>query len=244
MHKSRKSIDAQQKALMDFQLKERPIIFSTPMVQAMIEGRKTMTRRVVKPQPDEDTDIVYMPNEPLPYIGEWKPYKWTTSEGESIEKHCPYGEIGDWLWVRETFMPAVIGLDDGGLDNYSYLYKADGDNLNHAIIEQMEDQRWKPSIHMPRIASRIDLVINNVRVERLQMISKSDAINEGIAVATDPNEPSVPLYYFYPCKDLRDDTWVTDPITSFYSLWRSINGQESWDKNPWVWVIDYRRIDL
>lgn len=95
---------------------------------------------------------------------------------------------------------------------------------------------------MPKAACRLFLEITNIRVERLQDISEDDAIREGIkSEIFTPN--SEKCYYFYPCNDLRDDSYIDLPKTSFYSLWQSINGPESWDENPWVWVIEFKRVN-
>lgn len=139
-------------------IKEIPILFSTPMVQAILAGRKTMTRRIIKPQPG--TDVSYMANEPLDWIGQWYPWKWDTEEGESISKHCPFGQIGDLLWVREAWANCY-NLLTNPFETF-FLYKADGTANVH---------RWKPSIHMPKAAARIWLEVTNIRVERLQDIS-------------------------------------------------------------------------
>ena len=96
-------------------MKEIPILFSTPMVQAILAGRKTMTRRIIKPQPG--TDVSYMANEPLDWVGQWYPWKWDTEEGETIQKNCPYGQPGDLLWVRETFRK-YYHVDENGYNHY------------------------------------------------------------------------------------------------------------------------------
>jgi len=193
---------------------EHPILFSTPMVQAILERRKTMTRRICKYQ------------------------YWSYSElftvncngiTQRVDKNvsCPYGKVKDKLWVREKFN--VNRMPTG----YPYNYYADDD-----VFTDKESELWKPSIHMPKSAARIWLEIVGIRVERLQDITVEDAIKEGIK-----KEKFTPTgeecYYFYPCKDLRDDSYLDDPKTSFYSLWKSINSQDSWDANPWVWVIEF-----
>jgi len=207
-----------------------PIIFSTPMVQAILEGRKTMTRRVLKPYPDEGS----IPKKCTHLFDNERPLWGYTycfnekdlSEVTHIAVTCPYGQPGDVLWVRETF-GKLLSFD-------KFVYKAD--------CESKYDKPalgWKPSIHMPKSACRIWLEVTNIRVERLQDITKKDAISEGIL----SDHTDGDYYYFYPCNDLRDDTYLDNPITSFYSLWKSINGQESWNSNPFVWVIEFKRID-
>lgn len=192
--------------------KERPILFSAQMVRAILDGRKTQTRRVINPQPIWVAD---------PSV----PFKTTDADPKGII-NCPYGKTGDRLWVRETF----CYHDDLAM----YLYKAD----------DVTCCKWKPSIHMPRWASRITLEIVSVRVERLQDISEKDAIAEGIS--------KVP---FRPCEGwpicdgymVGKDDGVTGlaakASTAYKKLWESINGPGSWDLNPWVWVVEFRRIN-
>ena len=176
-------------------MKERPILFNGPMVRAILDGRKTQTRRVVKPQP-----------ETKPHNG--VDDKWF-SEYSDIKnlgflKHtCPFGQPGDRLWVREAFTE----YPQKGL-----LYKADGCNKKLGVW-----WGWRPSIHMPRRASRIKLEVTDVRVERLQNISEEDIYAEGI------------------------DTNSHD----FMELWDSINAKRGhgWDANPFVWVVEFRRVE-
>jgi hypothetical protein len=184
----------------------RPILFSTPMVQAILDGRKTQTRRVIKPQP---LDVVTYADQRV-----WYP--------EVIK--CPY-EVGDVLWVRETFIK----------DKESFLHKA-----SHTLVEKFI--KWKPSIFMPKEACRLFLQVKSVRVELLQEITEEDAIAEGIK----PSEDFAGLYFLYGStknygRITRTD--YVDPIKSFHSLWLSINGPTSWVKNPWVWVIEFEKIE-
>ena len=148
-------------------MKEHPILFSTPMVKAILEGRKTMTRRVVKPQPENKLQGYYLNGayawrDPELNLDEY-PYGNYTS--------CPYGQVGDRLWVRETWH------QDTGLAGRAIHYKADG-----------EAYLWKPSIFMPRRFSRITLEITNIRVERLQEITAGDCAKEGSYMATDKDD--------------------------------------------------------
>lgn len=166
-------------------MKERPILFSAPMVKAILSGTKTQTRRIVKPQ-----------QFPL---------------GTCVA--CPYGTVGDRLWVRETWLqvPAGIAFRADGGDHYGA-----GGKL-----------KWRPSIFMPRAASRITLEVTGVRVERLQGISEDDAEAEG--VAAEPHNGS--------CVDRRCF------VKAYASLWDSLNAKRSpWSSNPWVWVLSFRRI--
>lgn len=185
------------------EIKERPILFSGEMVKAILEGRKTQTRRVMKPQPPE--------------IGLFDDHLWLCSKkgvwanGHGHQLKCPYGQTGDTLWVRETHYP----LDNKG----AALYRADG---------QCEVAKWTPSIFMFRKYSRINLKISDVRVERLQDISEEDAKTEGLI-----REISAVSTFW---------NGLRNPILAYRFLWEKINGRDSWDKNPWVWVIEFGRI--
>lgn len=181
-------------------MKERPILFSAPMVLALLAGTKTQTRRVGKPVRHPDLGNLY---DIGALVLEHEPQ-------HVIDRACPYGQPGDRLWVREAWHTV-----DGENAFYRADYAADhaGDRA-HGI-------KWKPSIHMPRSCSRILLEIVSVRVERLQEISGSDAIAEGIDLST------VTDYVFGYQEAYRD-------------LWESINGPGSWAANPWVWCIEFR----
>jgi hypothetical protein len=177
--------------------KERPILFSAPMVRAILEGRKTQTRRAIKLRPpyvmDERDD-----GTPWPYDTTW-----SSGDQASPLMPCPYGKAGDRLWVRETFHRCPHCA--GGFISYRA-----GDD--RPLNPKCAAHGWKPSIHMPREASRITLGINGVRVERLQEITDADARAEGVSGAEE-----------------------------FEELWCSINGRGSWDANPYVWIVDFRR---
>ena len=180
--------------------KEHPILFSAPMVRALLNGSKTQTRRVVKPTPEwigQSGVLSYRGRVGLPHA------------------LSPYGQPGDRLWVRETWMDlrGVEGALGGAM------YRATFGNAP-------EGGKWRPSIHMPRWASRITLEITSVRVERLQDISEADALEEGITYNDLPNNGLAPR---------RARTW-------YCSLWEQINGPGSWDANPWVWVIEFKRV--
>lgn len=237
-------------------MKHIPILFSTPMVQAILDGRKTMTRRIVKPQPDPESDgIEYIPVAPSldweqHYNEIWKPFHWETSEGESISSFCPYGQPGDVLWVRESFISGCE-MEDGYFKHDEHgntitktWYKADGD-LNQWYTGDsdfpVENIPWKPSIHMPKSACRIFLEVASVRVERLQDISIDDAVKEGIEPITHPPYNDVKKWGWR-FKDYIGNS-VCLPVASFQTLWQSINGPASWDANPWVWVVEFKRID-
>lgn len=179
-------------------MKERGMIFNGEMVRAILDGRKTQTRRVMKPQPDED-GLAKVIN------GPW------VDTSERIYR-CPFGVPGDRIWVRETFSPVPDHEEPAGCS--AILYAADGNGPYG---------KWVPSIHMPRWASRITLEITGVRVERLNDISECDAKAEGA-----PTE----------CCVIGDKHFL-----GFRSLWKSIYGDESWRSNPWVWVIEFKRIE-
>lgn len=204
-------------------MKERPILFSAPMVRALLAGEKTQTRRVVKPQPFVSLDAISGWAIPVPKKCQGWARDFLDIKGPNIDAACPYGEVGDRLWVRETFMD----LQGTGVEHrpdplgplHRYAYQADtppGSRGDEARKEY--GLKWKPSIHMPRAASRITLEVTGVRVERLQDISEADAAAEGVHT-----DPACPAY------------------DAYQALWEQINGKGSWDANPWVWVIDFRR---
>ena len=197
-------------------MKERPILFSAPMVRAILEDRKTQTRRVVHwpwkrwPKADE-----------LDNLGDMESL-WV--RGKKIT--CPYGQPGDRLWVRETWKDDYIPPEDHDAPlscgtHCGYLYKADGE----------DEGPWKPSIFMPRAASRITLEVTGVRVERLQEISGEDAEAEGVQL--------VGGAAMWPHINRGDKMRC-----AFEQLWDSLNAKRGfgWEKNPWVFVVEIKRI--
>lgn len=205
-------------------VKERPILFSTAMVCAILDGQKTQTRRIVK---DKIKPII---NECFRVNGKWCNY---TSDYDLINL-CPYGAVGDRLWVRETFAPVYDSCEHSELIDYpeekwisGYAYKAYGVNTV---------DNWKPSIFMPREASRIMLEITGIRVERLQVISEEDAKAEGVEKLGNI------LLWTYKDYLGKLQNRQLSAIESYQTLWESINGSESWDLNPWVWVVAFKRI--
>lgn len=242
-------------------MKERGVIFNGEIVRAILHGRKTQTRRIVK-----GTDGA------VKFCKEWD------INGEEIfvvlgEKDhtgmnpvfgalsCPFGAVGDRIWVRETWGVVSHAFSDDGLmidwvpdrpttaihempfGNGYYsgyaIYAADGD-FTWGDEDGYEDGRscWKPSIHMPRAASRILLEITNVRVERLNAISEEDAEAEGIDMEA--------LYDSQDCYDCIADHNMTGRPTvtgAFKYLWESIYGEEGWKANPWAWVIKFKRVE-
>ena len=198
-------------------MKERPILFSAPMVRALLAGTKTQTRRIFKPdRMTWDANGRYttyaMRGGELSTTGSgpFKPSSWL--------HYCPYGQPGDRLWVRESFarVPTACGSED-------IVFAADYQDGS----DRAAGVRYTPSIHMPRAVSRITLEITSVRVERLQDIDLADALAEGIsdtgALILDSagNEQG-------------------GPIAEYAVLWEQINGPGSWDANPWVWVLDFK----
>lgn len=223
-------------------MKFHPILFSTPMVQAIIQGNKTQTRRVVKPQPKNQD---YTPRSFTDYFGNqfWE-FRKSPIEVETKTWECPYGQVGDVLWVRESYLkpPQNITqkmLDDGADTWPSFDHVAD---CELGDIEQYKEWGWKvkPSIHMPKEACRLFLKITDIRVERLQDISEEDAIAEGVEpVGFDQKSQRVTRYRGYPI----DQGYFYNARESFATLWQSINGKDSWNSNPWVWVISFERIE-
>lgn len=199
-------------------MKERPIIFSGPLIPAILEGRKTQTRRAVK-----------HPFRTSLYIGRSDDYghggfhfanaplsQYTHPDFESVVLNCPYGKIGDRLWVREAWGQMQPCRDD------PVFWRAD-----YSAKERREQMlpKWRPSIHMPRWASRITLEITDVRVERVQDISEDDALAEG-----------VPFSFGLMPRGCRG---------AFQALWDSINAKRGfgWGTNPWVWALTFRRVE-
>ncbi|HCF8240037.1 hypothetical protein VBR00_11685 [Klebsiella pneumoniae] len=235
-------------------MKERGMIFNGEMVRAILDGRKTQTRRIMAPQPADDIERGIFPN---PEVIGWKSSR-RHKHGSTTAHFCHYGKPGDRIWVRETWGVVSHAFSDDGLmidwvpdrpataihempfGNGYYsgyaIYAADGD-FTWGDDDGYEDGRscWKPSIHMPRAASRILLEITDVRAERLNTISEEDARAEGIIDGGCLNcgEPE-------PCRCANPEPDATD---AFAYLWQSIYGQESWNANPWVWVIEFKRVE-
>lgn len=203
---------------------DRPILFSAPMVRAILAGTKTQTRRVVKlphqnPLGVWEPQTIGGPNGGRLSNGNTIPEQgaiWHTRTGDSIG--CPYGQPGDRLWVRETF--ALLN-DSKDPENYRATR-----TMPPPVLP------WRPSIHMPRWASRITLDITGVRVERLQDISEADALAEGIVQLKDGG-------YGLPAGEHYHSA---DPRQSYLSLWEAINGPGSVEANPWVWVVEFPRL--
>lgn len=236
-------------------MKDHPMLFSAPMILALLAGNKTQTRRIVKPQPTTKPFWGCVGGKGFGFFDDLTPIR------------CQYGQPGDRLWVRETWQYA-----DWTEDGYPFIgYHADGERLlvetnipeewserltgiwadlsaeeNYRIENRAADRRWRPSIHMPRWASRINLEIVSVRVERLQDISEAAAIAEGLKGITKDGKLikyGIPDADGYPGTDDIGwpwENWCASPIDAYCSLWESINGAGSWDANPWVWVIEFK----
>ncbi|CDQ54692.1 unnamed protein product [Klebsiella pneumoniae] len=234
-------------------ISERGMIFNAEMVRALLDGRKTQTRRIMVPQPADDIERGIFPN---PEVIGWKSSR-RHKHGSTTAHFCHYGKPGDRIWVRETWGVVSHAFSDDGLmidwvpdrpataihempfGNGYYsgyaIYAADGD-FTWGDDDGYEDGRscWKPSIHMPRAASRILLEITDVRVERLNAISEEDATAEGVAQFRGG------FWKHY------QPGWTQHQLSargSFVTLWKSIYGEESWNSNPWVWVIKFKRIE-
>lgn len=231
-------------------VRERPILFSAPMVRAILDGSKTQTRRVVKGVRADNC----------------LPLRKATKTKDGVITHvmdaparglCPYGQAGDRLWVRETWVEllhtspatdepvlcegdklikhATSWVDGKGRKRWNYdgkviAYRAtspiefcDGDGFGGEFANRDDMPRWRPSIHMPRWACRVVLEVTGVRVERLQDISAEDCIAEGLST------------------NLREHDAVIHLRDQFRDLWTSTGGD--WDANPWVWVVEFKRVD-
>ncbi|WP_406670517.1 hypothetical protein [Raoultella terrigena] len=233
-------------------MKERGMIFNGEMVRAILDGRKTQTRRIMAPQPADDIERGIFPN---PEVIGWKSSR-RHKHGSTTAHFCHYGKPGDRIWVRETWGVVSHAFSDDGLmidwvpdrpatainempfGNGYYsgytIYAADGD-FTWGDDDGYEDGRscWKPSIHMPKAASRILLEITDVRVERLNAISQEDAQAEGMELTG-----WRPTY-----SDPDSGGEVMTPYDNFAELWSSIYGDESWKANGWVWVISFKRVE-
>lgn len=242
-------------------MKERPIIFSAPMARAIMEGRKTMTRRQIKTITVESAAVGRHRVKLTEADHSGNDMRADFEEGMFA---CPYGQIGDRLWVREAFMAVGYGgfgqTIDSGYERFETIgieFAAGGDpvtfdflngtaidgtpeSVDYAMASRMSDsgpEGYRPSIHMPRWASRIALEVTGVRVERLQDITNSDATAEG-------------------CQAIAGAKWQTfaeadagSPMhdhtarDAFAGLWDAINGEGSWAANPWVWVVEFKRVE-
>lgn len=215
-------------------MKERPILFSAPMVRTILEGRKTVTRRVLK----------FNAAGRAAYFGkQWHP------DDLDIAKACPYGQPGDRLWVRETWRT------DSGLDMqkpssfcaWPVKYLADNAARTCGALFGNTNGKTRVSIHMPRWASRITLEVTGVRVERLQDITPAQILAEGVLIHTTPEGQALidistkhgPAHFLPKLRGASTDDLLR---AHWAALWTGINGIDSWNANLWVWVVEFRRV--
>ena len=213
-------------------MKERPILFSGPMVRALLDGNKTQTRRVVNGLHPDCASVRAIRNE----YGEidWKFYDQFDRLTQAAR--CPYGKPGDRLWVREAWRTSKVAdelkpsqLVGGSCSPIWY------EAQNEVPFHPSDFGKLRPSMFMPRWGSRIMLEITGVRVERLQDISDDDCLAEGIAQVVRERLPSIQQCGEYDAIDV-------DPVAEYRALWETINGSGAWDVNPWVWVVEFRRL--
>lgn len=228
-------------------MRERPIIFNADMVRAVIDGRKTQTRRIIqspaKNMQASGQKVIDYREPGDKWYGEHvfsmrnSSGTWCDYTKEQFLAKCPFGAVGDRLWVRETWMPDAprdgtwgdvefYGCKGSPLSMIPERYRTPDHCIHRAGWDGHEMVGWTPSIHMPRWASRIALEITGVRVERLSALSDDDARNEGCPAQL-PHNPE---------DQHQARTW-------FRGLWSEIYGEESWQANPWVWVIEFKRVE-
>ena len=191
-------------------MNEKPIIFQGWGVRAILDDRKTQTRRLIKPQPQGSVVAEIETNDGVAFYN---------PVGKRLYAKCPYGKPGDRLWVRETWAKA------GPESIQPYVYREEwlGDPQDCYVYDIYEEVKWKPSIHMPRAASRLILEITDIRVERVQDISPHEILCEGVGVKG----------------------WDSDDVlfAKWIEAWDSIHGPGAWERKDWVWAITFRRLD-
>ncbi|MGY2158576.1 hypothetical protein [Pseudomonas tolaasii] len=221
-------------------VKERPILFAAPMVRAILEGRKTVTRRALNAQSLKNIGYGVQLGEchELPSEGPLHP----NSIGYYTD-FCPFGQPGNRLWVREAFGLQVRQYGGGAGEHI--VYRATNPDAIYCKSAEGQEYpvKWKPSIHMPRHSSRILLEITDVRVERLQA-GEGETAFESRYVAEGINRihQGDGDYAFHPFKSEPGPGSWTDPFDAWRELWVGINGAESWNANPWVWVVEFKRV--
>lgn len=244
-------------------MKERGMIFNAEMVRAILDGRKTQTRRIVKGVPGSHNFHGWVMSSTCAK-DEGKAC-WAVGKSpllnQPIRMHCPFGDVGDRIWARETFQGPLIpedelseflGANPDKFESPAYCeYAADG-GPRPEYVDADDNTRhgWRPAIHMPRWASRITLEITGVRVERLNDISHEDAGREGIntevwdQTVVARNYAAEDEFFQFWSESMPNYVEMNELFrASFHSLWQSIYGEESWQANPWVWVIDFRLIE-
>ncbi|WP_333896673.1 hypothetical protein [Mixta calida] len=220
-------------------MKERPILFSEQRVRALLAGQQTQTRRIMKSQPfgpgQDNHEGCYVVDVTSNYLHGKKMMSMA-----NLSYQCPYGQPGDRLWVRETWRGPIVPTAE--LEAYERApanfrqakycqYRADSRELGQQHDEESETFGWQTGIHMPRWASRIDLLITGVRAERIQEISDDDVMAEG--VQTDSHF----LNHFFTMNHE-----LIAPKEAYRKAWEKQYGGTSWEVNPWVWVIEFRRV--
>ncbi len=228
-------------------MSEKPILFSAPMVRAILDGRKTMTRRVIRPQPTLTQE----------FPGRDSVWRWKNAQYSEcilcdvLPTLCPYGVAGDTLWVRETWAEFIDEFTSP--DDHTILYRADNAAMwqpismraNFNPLNHEHNPKWRPSIHMPRWASRITLKVLDVRVERVAVITEDDARAEGM-YRLDPTRHSP-----HSIMDGDEGLCNATAVECFRWLWDRLNGNRkdkhgkrlpyAWDDNPWVWVVEFEK---
>ncbi|WP_312141363.1 hypothetical protein [Pantoea septica] len=210
-------------------MRERPILLNADMVRAVLNGSKTQTRRIMREQPE-----VIPKEDEHGKPGFWIPFNVgkTMVRNDDMYIACPFGAVGDRLWVRETFR-----VHSRATDVATLVYKASArqswTEQTHRVPVSVCNkpaviEKWTPSIHMPRWASRITLEITGVHVERLNSMTEQDAIAEGCS----GGHGSIPGYMY-----------SATPHEHFHHVWESIYGADSWQANPFVWVIEFKRVE-
>jgi hypothetical protein len=264
-------------------MSERPILFLPALLPAILDGRKTQTRRIIKPQPILVGNTWTWPEDGRNSKASWADFIRDPSRG--MERFCPYGHAGDRLWIKEPWQyydwdedgrPKIrYRLDDATAwcdppdewtDRIGDIWVELSEPVNYNIDRRACDRRWRSPMFMPRWACRTTLEIVNVRVERVQDISEDDARAEGVdplfTEAEMARHPDLAItareswtnYLWhgrwgkYGMGNAKSDAWpyqfsgYKDPRLSYSSLWEAINGPGSWDANPWVWAITFRRV--
>lgn len=208
-------------------MKERGILFSAPMVRAILAGQKTQTRRVVREGSSKTTRIFWMTDEATVPRGRYTGWVRECDAPFRLPLRCPYGEIGDQLWVRETWGLLDTQPSDGPERAQVFYRATDGERTD------LRHQLWRPSIHMPRWASRITLKLKAVRAQCVQNISDADIAAEGFTG-----------YVGAMKLNGEDTTGFMSARSRFLGTWNAINGQRdrcSWGDNPWVWVLEFEQ---